>query len=302
MGPRLYPDEADPPPPSTGGFSIEPEDRPFYGEEPPRRGFSAILRGIIYSLVAIGCAGALWYAYNKGRDVGAANNGTVPLIRADQSAAKVKPDQPGGESVPGQDMQVYNPSQPGAKVERLLPPPEQPLARPVAPPPATADANTPLPVQEIGPTPAVKPPPPAPPGAALPPTTSSGFLTATGPTPLPPPPASSTAAPTPAPAPTQTASRPVPLAPAPGGSSAAGYRVQIAATRDEPTARGEWERLKKAHEDLLGALSPFVIKADLGDKGIFYRLQAGPVGDHEKADKLCGELKKFAIACIVVKP
>ena len=299
MGPRLYPDEEDPPPQSTGGFSIEPEDRPFYGEEPPRRGFSGILRSIIYGLVAVGCAGALWYAYDRGRDVGAANNGTAPLILADRTPAKVKPDQPGGETVPNQDMQVYNPSQPGGKVEHLLPAPEQPLARPVAPPPVSADANTPLPVQEIGPTPTVKPPPPAPAGAALPPATSSGFLTATGPTPLPPPPA---VAPAPVPAPPQVASRPVLVAPAPAAPSVAGYRVQIAATRDEPAARGEWERLKKAHEDLLGTLSPFVVKADLGDKGVFYRLQAGPVLDHDKADRLCTELKKFTIACIVVKP
>ena len=53
MGPRLYPDESDPPPPGGGGeggggWTIDPEDRPFYGEEPPRRGFTAILRPLVY--------------------------------------------------------------------------------------------------------------------------------------------------------------------------------------------------------------------------------------------------------------
>ena len=122
--------------------------------------------------------------------------------------------------------------------------------------------------------------------------------------PAPPPGATPTAA--------AATAKPVALAPLPkpvaraaarrnagGGGS---FRVQIAATRDEPTAKSEFERLKKAHEDLLGGMSATVVKADLGDKGIFYRVQAGPVADHDKAEKLCSELKKFAIACIIVKP
>jgi cell division septation protein DedD len=302
MGPRLYPEESDPPPRSDHDWTIDPADRPatgggggFYGEEPPR-GFGSFLRPVIYGLVAIGCAGALWYAYNKGRDVGA-GTGPVPLIRADQGATKVRPDQPGGEAVPDQDKLVYNPSQSGAKVERLLPPPEQPLAKPLAPP-AGADASAPLPVQEIGPTVAPKAAPASPASAALPPATSSGMLTATSSVPLPPPPAA---------APTATApNKPVPLAPAAAKPAAVaaggGFRVQIAATRDEATARSEFERLKKAHEDLLGDMSPTVVKADLADKGVFYRVQAGPVADHDKAEKLCTELKKFSIACIIVKP
>jgi cell division septation protein DedD len=80
------------------------------------------------------------------------------------------------------------------------------------------------------------------------------------------------------------------------------FKVQIAATRDEPAAQKEWERLKHAHADLLGNLSPTVVRADLGDKGIFYRIQAGPVPDQAKAEKLCTDLKKLSIGCIVVKP
>ncbi|MEI9987030.1 MAG: SPOR domain-containing protein [Aliidongia sp.] len=302
MGPRLYPDESDPPPPpSGGGWSIDPEDRPNYGDELPRRGFTAYLRPLVYGLFAIGCAGALWYAYNKGRDVGAGGTGTVPLIRADQGATKVKPTDTGGASVPDQDKLVYNPSQPGAKVERLLPPPEQPLAKPLPP---ASDASAPLPVESIGPTAAPKAAPPSPPGEEIKQVTSSGTIT------LPSGPAT-TSAPIAAPAPTPAApaAKPVPLTPAKpptqtasAASAGGSFRVQIAATRDDAAAKSEWERLKKAHADLLGDLSPTVVKADLGDKGVFYRVQAGPVADHEKAEKLCSELKKFAIACIIVKP
>jgi hypothetical protein len=288
MGPRLYPEESDPPP-GEGGWSIDPDDRPFYGETPPpASGFGRILRGLFYLVVAVGCAAALWYAYNKGRENGASGTGPVPLIRADPGATKVKPDQPGGAAVPDQDKLVYNPSQPGTKVERILPPPEQPLAKPLAPPPS-ADESAPLPVETIGPTNAPKAAPPGPAAAVLPPASSSGSLTAMSSTPLPPP------VPL-APAPAHTAK------PAPATTGAGDFRVQIAATRDEPTARSEWERLKKSHADLLSTFSPTIVKADLGDKGVFYRVQAGPIATHDQADKLCGALKPFAIACIIVKP
>jgi cell division septation protein DedD len=225
----------------------------------------------------------------------------VPLIRADQGATKVKPTDTGGADVPGRDMQVYNPSQPGARVEHLLPAPEQPLAKPLALP-ASADASAPLPLQEIGPTPTPKSAPPIPgSGNVMPTTTTSGVLTATSSAPLPPPPTSSTAVSNPialAP-PVAAVAAPKPAQVAAAGGS---FRVQIAATRDEATARSEFERLKKAHADLLGELSGTVVKADLGDKGVFYRVQAGPVADHDKAEKLCTELKKFSIACIIVKP
>jgi hypothetical protein len=287
MGPRLYPEDSDPQPP-TDNWSIDPDDRPLYGEAPPPGGIGRFLRPLFYILVAIGCAAALWYAYTKGRENGAAGSGPVPLIRADPAATKVKPDQPGGTVVPDQDKLVYNPSQPNAKVERILPPPEQPLAKPLAPPPS-ADASAPLPVETIGPTTAPKTAPSSPTAAVLPPTTSSGSLTAMSSTPLPPPVALA-----PAPSP--------PVKSTSAATAVGGFRVQIAATRDEPTARTEWERLKKAHVDLLGTLSPTVVKADLGDKGVFYRVQAGPIASHDQADKLCGALKPFAIACIIVKP
>jgi hypothetical protein len=296
MGPRLYPEESDPPrPPTEGGWSIDPVEGPFYGEEPPPSGFGRFLRPVIYGLVAIGCAGTIWYAYNRGRENGAAGDGAVPLIHAVPGAIKIKPDQPGGAPVPDQDKLVYNPSQPGAKVEQLLPPPEQPLAKPLAPQPS-ADASAPLPVEVVGPTAGPKAAPPSPAGTVLPPPSASGMLTATSSTPLPPP-----IALTPAPSakPLQPAAAP---AARPGPAAAGGLRVQIAATRDESSAKSEWDRLKTAHADLLGALSPTVVKADLGDKGVFYRVQAGPVADHDQAEKLCGALKQFNIACIIVKP
>lgn len=79
----------------------------------------------------------------------------VVIIRADNTPFKVKPDQPGGMEIPHQDKLVFNSVSPDGKpvtVERLLPPPEQPLVAqadvaaavpPVAAPPPSAPASAP---------------------------------------------------------------------------------------------------------------------------------------------------------------
>jgi cell division septation protein DedD len=288
MGPRLYPDENEPPHDHADhGFHDDPDDIVYFDEDDQDRRRFGFLRPVLLGIVAIGCAGALWFAYSKTRDNA---GGAIPLIRADQSATKVRPDSPGGETVPDQDrIALGSPNQRGGKVERLLPGPEQPLPR--AAPTQTADADQPLPSQDVGlaPVPKSVPSTPGAPAAPPAPASASGMLS----TPqgaksvagieIPPPPAAGTA-------------------PAKPGTATGPFKVQIAATRDEPTAQKEWERLKHAHADLLGGLSPTVVRADLGDKGIFFRIQAGPVPDQAKADKLCAELKKVSIACIIVKP
>jgi cell division septation protein DedD len=287
MGPRLYPDEPTPPSrQSDQDFSIDPDDNVYYEEEEPAPPRSNFVRPIILGIVALLCAVALWFAFSKSRDTG---GGTIPLIRADQGATKMRPDQPGGDAVPDQDKFVFNPNQPGSKVEKLLPQPEQPLPRPMGR--VMVDPNAPLPTQEVGEVLTPKAAPAAPIAKAMPPATTSGMLTS---------PDGAKSVPgiviPPAGAPPASAK---PTAP----SAAAGvFRVQIAATKDEATARSEWDRLRKTHGDLLGTLSPTMVKVDLGDKGIFYRIQAGPIADHVKAEKLCTELKKLSIGCIVVSP
>ena len=295
MPPRLFPDEPQPHR-QDDSLSVDPGDRPYYAaEDEPRRG--GLIRNIAVVAVMVACAGAIYFAYNKGKQAGSVG-GAVPLIRADQDPTKRKPDDAGG-SVPDQDKLVYNPNDPNAaKVERLLPPPEQPLPKPVPSP----DAVGPLPVQNVAP---VAAPQAAPPTAAAGIATNaasqqanqSGLMSA-------PPGAKAMPGieipPAPPATPPQTAAaKPVPLTPA-ASATAGPLRVQIAATKDEPSARAEFARLQKAHPDLLGSLSATLVKADLGDKGTFYRIQAGPIPDKAQADKLCGQLKPLGIGCIVV--
>jgi cell division septation protein DedD len=236
-------------------------DRPYYrtgdrAPHAPREWF----RPVVAVLVALVFAGALWYAFTRIRGAGG-EPGQVPLIRADQAATKVKPDQPGGEAISDQDTAVYNMGKTAPQAEKLLPPPEQPMPKPVAPPPPP-------------------PPPPPAPAAAVP-------VVPAAPLPV-----------TPKPPPTTPTPAPAQAAPAP---SAGGFRVQIAATKDEATAHKEWQRIQAAHSDLLGALGLTIERADLGERGVFFRIQAGPIPDRAAADKLCAALKAAIGGCIVVK-
>jgi cell division septation protein DedD len=312
MPPRLFPDEPDPRR-HDDGLSIDPAERPYYaGEDEPRR--SGLIRNILVGIVMIGCAGAIYFAYSKGKQAGSNPNGAVPLIRADQDPTKKKPEDAGGLT-PDQDKLVYNPNDPnGGKVERLLPPPEQPLPRPAPAPAGQPQVSVAEPLQEQTIAPAATP-------KAAPPTAAAGIAVnaasqqanATGLMSAPPgakavpgveipplPPAQSVAPTTPGKpvplAPAKTAPKPAPQVAATGGP----LRIQIAATKDEASARAEFARLQKAHADLLGSLSANVVKADLGDKGTFYRVQAGPIADKAQAEKLCSQLKPLGIGCIVV--
>jgi cell division septation protein DedD len=84
--------------------------------------------------------------------------------------------------------------------------------------------------------------------------------------------------------------------------SAAGFRIQIASLRTTEDATKSWEKLKTANPDLLGKLAGNVVKADLGDKGTFYRVIAGPLVDRDAADTLCNKLKQRNVGCLIVRP
>jgi len=75
--------------------------------------------------------GVIWFAYQNGRD--ANRSGPPPLVKADSGPVKVKPDNPGGRRSRFRDSTVYDRlNQNGQKpvVEKLLPPTEEPVARP----------------------------------------------------------------------------------------------------------------------------------------------------------------------------
>jgi hypothetical protein len=115
---------------------IDPEERTDLYADPRDEDYAPRPRPLLRVAVALAVmgafAGGLWFAYNEGKHhVGGA--GDIPLIRADTSPMRVKPENPGGMRIPDRDMLIYGQQRP--QVEHLLPPPEQPMARPAPPPP-----------------------------------------------------------------------------------------------------------------------------------------------------------------------
>lgn len=97
------------------------------------------------------------------------------------------------------------------------------------------------------------------------------------------------------------------IEPAAGAASTAakavtpgGYYVQVGAVRSQSGASGEWSKIQ-AKYSALGGLKYRTQEANLGAKGVFYRIQAGPMSK-ESADSICGRMKSQTPgACLVTK-
>lgn len=250
-----------------------------------------IMLGLIVVLLAFG--GVLYLAYQQGMREGIRN--APPLIEADGTPTKVVPDDPGGMEIPNTDKLIYDSlngndeTEPG--VEHLLPRAEEPITmadRPKPNVPVAAPARGELevlpPPLEIAPDPetlAIVPSVPGQPQSIIPvPVAPSGRQPA---------------APRAAPAVLPDA---IPAVPAQAAATGK-FVVQIAAFRDRPGAEGEFAELQAAHPDLLGSLRSDIERADLGDRGIYFRLRVGPFETKDAAASLCTRLKGRGQDCIV---
>ena len=79
------------------------------------------------------------------------------------------------------------------------------------------------------------------------------------------------------------------------------FRVQLLSVRKKESAEAEWKRLSKRYRQILSGLESYVVRADLGAKGIYYRLQAGSFEDKSTATKVCAKLAQVKISCFVIK-
>jgi cell division septation protein DedD len=189
--------------------------------------------------------------------------------------------------IPNRDRFVFNPTA-GMPVERLLPPPETPLPRPVPAINTVVASPGTAPATMAAPAIPVAAPEPAP--AAAP-----------APQPVPAPAPAPVVPPAPAavvPVPPQTAAVPTPSA----GTDIRGYRLQVGAVKAPEMAKQQWDRIKRQNGDLVGALSVSVDRVDLGTRGVFYRIHAGPIADAAQAERLCAQLRQRGVGCILAKP
>lgn len=100
----------------------------------------------------------------------------------------------------------------------------------------------------------------------------------------------------------QTASASPSQAAPSASSSGSGYAVQVASRRSQAMALAAFADLQQKYTSLLGDYQPLIQSADLGDKGVWYRLRVGPIGQKGQADSLCNDLKRAGLKSCLVRP
>ena len=78
------------------------------------------------------------------------------------------------------------------------------------------------------------------------------------------------------------------------------YLVQVAAFRSQDAAEAAWRKSSAEHPDLYRGAGKRIQRADLGAKGVFYRLRVGGFSQKTEADAFCDALKAQGDNCIVV--
>lgn len=270
-------------------------------------GFRFSLAPLLALIAFAGSAGVVWFAHIEAGEM--TLDRRPPLVKASSTPLKRSPADPGGRAVAdlGGVGDLLR-DQPAETEERLLPSPEQPVT-------PTDDGGNPdaraaleALVSEIqsdrsegglgGPNPdaPVNFPSPSRPGSTV---EAPEPVT---PEPVTPRSVSSLETPAtsqPAEQDHQVETEIAAISPTFEATADGRFRVQLAAVREEADAERAWELFQSQLGPFISGLQPFFERAETSN-GIFYRVQVGPFGATEDADRLCAELKKQDASCFVV--
>jgi cell division protein FtsN len=274
---------------------------------------------VLALLVLAMFGGVVWLAYTQGVARGRTE---TPVLTAENGPARIAPQNPGGAEQPYKGFKIYEqpapPDDDTAQAPATAPAPAKSpasaadakaAAPPIPPPPATKPAIVaPPPPKAVA---AMAPPPAKPAPSAAPPAAKPAPIAA------PPPAAAATAASAaplkigPATAPPRSLGAPAPAKPVaaappadapPVKAAAAGtYMLQIGAYKSQSEADAAWKVYQAKHAALLSGYGPDVQRADLGDKGTWYRLRVGGFADKDVASALCDRLKADQGSCFLSK-
>jgi hypothetical protein len=286
----------------------------------PRRGGMMTVVAVL-ALAVVGTGGA--FAYRT--YVGSPRSSEPPIIRADAGPTKVVP-APSGDGVAKVPDRLTS-----GGAEKIVPREEAPVDVNAGPRQVFPPVN-----QNTNPPPAAAAAPAKPPAAA-----ASGTLAGDEPrkiktlavkgdaadvagTPAPKPAATPRASSTAARSPAQaaaananaSANAPLSLSPqsapephtrvastnpAQATASSGSFVVQVSSQRSEADAQASYRALQGKFPSVLGSRAPLIKRADLGDKGVYYRAMAGPFASSEEAAQVCGNLKTAGGQCVVQK-
>jgi hypothetical protein len=317
-----YPDD---PYAYQGAYDEEPE------EQPRRRG-GMITVAAVLALAVLGTGGA--FAYRN--FIGSPRSGEPPIIKADNSPTKIVPAQSdsaaktpdrmtygdGNEKlVPREETPVDVNARSGPRVvfpplNQNANPPSPASVAPNAPPPTSASNGT-LPnneprrirtlsvkgdaadagmpagtAKQTAPAQVAAPRTQQAPAAGSRNPPSSANASANGPLSLNPQGGQDAAEP-----PARVAA--VNPAPAAAPSTSGGFVVQVSSQKTEADAQASYKSLQSKFPNVLGSRSPLIKRADLGEKGVFYRATVGPFATRDEAAQFCINLKTAGGQCVI---
>ena len=250
----------------------------------PKAAFFAVLIALSFMV------GVVWKLY-IGSNEGTASGQNVPIVRADDAPFKVIPDDPGGMEIPHRDSTIFSSLKSereggGNRIENLLANDknEDPLPRSQLFAGLNTEANPDIDA------PAQDSPLDKPAGNAAQQMTDEIVPKKTEPV----------VKPVTEPKPVVKPAPEAAIVPAPK-PVAGGYYIQLGSVKTNLGAQSEWKKIIAKYPNQLSGFSHRVEKADLGEKGIFYRIQAGPL-NKDKATRVCNDIKKINPgACLVKK-
>ena len=78
------------------------------------------------------------------------------------------------------------------------------------------------------------------------------------------------------------------------------YRVQLASLTSETVAENELSKMKDRFSNVLNDFELKIYPVNIEGKGMYYRIQAGPIKTSDEAKNLCNELIRLQKKCFVV--
>ena len=262
--------------------SERPTPPPLKSEKSKSFGLKISIFIGIFGLVSI--SGLVWFALNQGDLIGERQD--LPLVKAENSPIRVKPDDPGGLEVPNRDrlilknLETANPSKLGVP-EKLIPRAESPIFTNNKEPSLAAPDNEKISKdkeveqkQEKIKTSKLKRK-----SSEL--KKSEGYNKGQDEK--------------------RQKNKPLTIETKQEViSKAATHRVQLASLAKQKAADKFWKQMKKKHPTLFGEMLGRVVKIKLKSKGTFYRVQGDAIS-RNTAEKICKIMKTKKQACLVVK-
>lgn len=105
----------------------------------------------------------------------------------------------------------------------------------------------------------------------------------------------------PAPAPVKPVETVAPKTPAPAPVAGGKAQIQLGAYGSQAEAEQNWARIRGQYGDLVGSMPPQIVRADLGAKGVFYRLRVAGFGSVAAAKQTCSSLSSRGQGCFLVQ-